>query len=49
MAVPVRGAEIVFEALFRSLAGLDYEYIEANMTKHLHDAMARDLHDKFDL
>jgi DNA (cytosine-5)-methyltransferase 1 len=49
MAVPVRGAEIVFEALFRSLAGKDYPSTESNMKKYLSDAMAEGDHDKFDL
>ena len=32
MAVPPRGARIIFEALLRTLAGIDYEHIECNIT-----------------
>lgn len=46
MAVPVRGAEIVFEALFRSLAGEQYLSVESNMKKFLRDAMSEDVDDK---
>ena len=49
MAVPVKGAEIVFEALFRSLNGEPYPHIESNMKKYLSDAMAEELHDNSDL
>jgi len=31
MAVPVKGAQVVFEALFRSLAGIPYEFVEGNL------------------
>jgi DNA (cytosine-5)-methyltransferase 1 len=37
MAVPVKGAEAVFTALFRSFAEIDYEAVPANMA-HLVDA-----------
>ena len=49
MAVPVKGAELVFEALFRSLNGEPYPHIESNMKKYLSDAMAEELHDNSDL
>lgn len=32
MAVPPRGARIIFEALLRTLAGIDYRHIECNIT-----------------
>lgn len=32
MAVPPRGARIIFEALLRTLAGIDYEHIECNIS-----------------
>lgn len=32
MAVPPRGARIIFEALLRTLAGIDYEHVECNIT-----------------
>lgn len=31
MAVPVRGAEAIFTALFKSFAGIDYPYIKSNI------------------
>lgn len=31
MAVPVRGAQVVFEALFRTFAGIDYPSVDANL------------------
>lgn len=39
MAVPVQGAKIVFEALFKSLHNIDYESIEPNMEEVLNKAM----------
>jgi len=32
MAVPPRGARIIFEALLRTLAGIEYEHVECNIT-----------------
>lgn len=32
MAVPPRGAQIIFEALLRTLAGIEYEHIECNIS-----------------
>ncbi len=32
MAVPPLGAKVVFEAILKSLAGVPYEYVEANMS-----------------
>lgn len=32
MAVPVQGAQIVFEALFKAFAGIEYESVESNMS-----------------
>lgn len=31
MAVPPRGARLIFEAILRTFAGVEYEWIEANM------------------
>lgn len=31
MAVPCKGAQIIFEAILRSFANIDYEYIDANI------------------
>lgn len=31
MAVPVKGAQVVFEALFKSFAGIGYPHVESNM------------------
>lgn len=31
MAVPCRGAQIIFEAILKSFANIDYEYIDANI------------------
>ena len=31
MAVPCRGAKIIFEAILKSFAGIEYPYIEANI------------------
>ena len=33
MAVPCRGAKIIFEAILKSFAGVDYEYIEPNINE----------------
>ncbi len=33
MAVPPRGARIIFEALLRTMAGIDYDHIECNITQ----------------
>lgn len=33
MAVPCRGAKIIFEAILKSFAGIDYEYIEPNINE----------------
>ena len=33
MAVPCRGAQIIFEALLRSFAGIDYESVEPNINE----------------
>lgn len=33
MAVPCEGARIIFEAILNSFAGIDYPYIEANITE----------------
>lgn len=32
MAVPPRGAQIIFEALLRTLAGIEYDHVECNIT-----------------
>ena len=32
MAVPPRGAQIIFEALLRTLAGIAYEHVECNIS-----------------
>ena len=32
MAVPPRGAQIIFESLLRTLAGIEYEHVECNIT-----------------
>jgi DNA (cytosine-5)-methyltransferase 1 len=39
MAVPVRGAQVVFEALFKSFAGKNYPSIESNMKKFMDSAL----------
>ena len=31
MAVPCRGARIIFEAILNSFAGIEYEWVEANI------------------
>jgi len=41
MAVPVEGAQIVFEALFRTFAGVEYPTIEPNMQRALADAVQK--------
>ena len=33
MAVPPRGAQIIFEALLRTLAGIDYEHVQCNISE----------------
>ena len=33
MAVPCRGAKIIFEAILKSFAGIDYDYIESNINE----------------
>ncbi len=33
MAVPCRGAQIIFEAVLRSFAGIEYPYVEANINE----------------
>lgn len=33
MAVPCRGSKIIFEAILKSFAGIDYEYIEPNINE----------------
>jgi DNA (cytosine-5)-methyltransferase 1 len=38
MAVPVLGAKVVFEALFKSLHNIDYEFIDSNMETALSKA-----------
>jgi DNA (cytosine-5)-methyltransferase 1 len=35
MAVPVQGARVVFDALFKSLQGIPYEFEESNMKEYL--------------
>ena len=32
MAVPPRGAQIIFGALLRTFAGIEYEHVECNIT-----------------
>lgn len=39
MAVPVRGAQVVFEALFRCFTGVDYRSVESNMQKFIDAAL----------
>ncbi len=39
MAVPVKGAQVVFEALFKSLAGIDYPHIDSNMADFVASAL----------
>ena len=33
MAVPCRGAKVIFEAVLRSFAGMPYDYIEPNINE----------------
>lgn len=33
MAVPCEGARIIFEAILKTFAGIDYEYVESNITE----------------
>lgn len=33
MAVPCRGARIIFEAILKSFAGIEYQSIEANINE----------------
>jgi len=35
MAVPVRGAQVVFEALFKTLSGIEYTSVDSNMQRHI--------------
>lgn len=42
MAVPVRGAQVVFEALFRTLAGISYLSVETNMKNYIVDALSEE-------
>lgn len=39
MAVPARGAQVVFEALFKSFSGKNYPSIESNMKKFMNSAL----------
>lgn len=39
MAVPVEGAQVVFEALFKCFAGIAYPWIEPNMQKAYREAL----------
>jgi len=39
MAVPVQGAQVIFEALFKTLSGKKYRYIEPNMKKYVESAL----------
>lgn len=39
MAVPVEGAQVVFEALFKSFKGIQYQTIPANMQKNFDEAL----------
>lgn len=38
MAVPVQGARVVFEALFKTLAGIPYEHVDSNMRSFMKKA-----------
>lgn len=42
MAVPVQGAQVVFEALFKTFSGKKYPYIESNMKKYTDAALDLD-------
>ena len=35
MAVPVEGAKVIFEAILKTFAGIEYEYVAANMKEQL--------------
>lgn len=39
MAVPVRGAQVVFEALFKTFSGIGYKHIESNMKNYIYSAL----------
>jgi DNA (cytosine-5)-methyltransferase 1 len=39
MAVPVRGAQVVFEALFKSMADIEYPSMESNMSSFIASAL----------
>lgn len=41
MAVPVRGAEIVFEAIFKSFLGIKYPATDSNLASYLSSAMSK--------
>ena len=43
MAVPVRGAQVVFEALFKTLSGKSYPSIDSNMKKFIDSALDAEL------
>jgi len=43
MAVPVRGAQVVFEALFKTFSGKSYPSIESNMKKFIDSALDTEL------
>lgn len=42
MAVPVKGAEIVFEALFKSMSNIGYPSVDSNMQQYLNAALSLD-------
>lgn len=44
MAVPVRGAQVIFEALLKSFAGIEYPFIEPNITPKIQFKHAGDFH-----
>lgn len=39
MAVPVRGAQVVFEALFKTFSGESYPFVESNMSSYIESAL----------
>jgi DNA (cytosine-5)-methyltransferase 1 len=43
MAVPVRGAQVVFEALFKTLSGQEYLSIEPNMKSFMDSALHKEV------
>jgi DNA (cytosine-5)-methyltransferase 1 len=43
MAVPVRGAQVVFEALFKTLSGKSYPSVESNMRRFIDSALDAEL------